>query len=461
MAEIEVIRTPSLGDNSHLLISGDEAVLVDPQRDAWRLLHGCADRGATVRYVLETHVHNDYVSGALEVAAATGARVAAPARGRYAFNHQQLAEGDELHVGDLTITAIETPGHTPEHLAYLVFDLDRGAPLAALTGGSLIVGSAGRTDLLGADHAEALARDQYRSLRRLAVLPDDTVVLPTHGAGSYCAASPAAGGPSSTIGAERRTNPALLAADEETFLRERLTGLPPYPAYYPHMAPINRAGPVILGSAPILPPLPPSTVDRLAADGTWIVDARDREAFAAGHLPGALNIELDDAFAGYVGWLVPFDAPLALVLPEPVGWSAEAAVTQLLRIGYEHVAGYLAGGVDRWRADGRPLRSYPLTDLAHLADLDGTARILDVRQRAEYDRGHIPGARNIFLGDLPARLPEIGRDRVVCAVCASGHRASIAASLLDRAGIPVTAVASGGVPDWLARPASRPATRSS
>ncbi|MCX4822818.1 MBL fold metallo-hydrolase [Streptomyces sp. NBC_01142] len=253
MSEIEIMTTASLGDTSYLLVSGDEAALVDPQRDSWGLMESCTSRGVRIRYVLETHVHNDYVSGALEVRAATGATVAVPARAPYAFDHLGLAEDDEVSIGDVTVRAMETPGHTAEHTSYLVFDDTLQPPTAVFTGGSLLVGSAGRTDLSGEDHTEELARAQFRSLRRLALLPDATRVLPTHGAGSSCAAGPVSGARTTTLGAERRTNLALTTRDEEEFISGRLAGLPPYPAYYHYMAPINRSGPDVLGGPPTQP----------------------------------------------------------------------------------------------------------------------------------------------------------------------------------------------------------------
>jgi Zn-dependent hydrolases, including glyoxylases len=453
MTEIETISTRSLGNSSHLLVSGDEAALVDPQRDAWRMLRACRSRGLTLRYVFETHVHNDYVSGALEVSAQTGAQVVAPRGGRYAFAHRAVADGDEIALGEVTVRAMETPGHTPEHTSYVVFGDGHPTPLAAFTGGSLMCGAAGRTDLLGDQHTAELTRAQYRSLRRLALLPDATPVLPTHGAGSFCAAGASAGGPTSTIGAERRTNPALLVADDADFVQERLALFAPHPTYYRHMAPINRTGPVLLGAPPTVPALSATTVARLVDAGVTVVDARDRRSFAAAHLPGSVNVELDDAFASYVGWVVPFGAPLVLVLPDPVAVSAAEAAAQLLRIGYDSVAGFLAGGVHRWQAAGRSVRSYRVAGIAQLAARLGQVHVLDVRQPRELQFGGIPGSLQIFVGDLPGRLADIPRSREVWTVCASGRRAALAASLLDRAQIPVTAVTSGGVPDLLARTA--------
>jgi hydroxyacylglutathione hydrolase len=449
-AEIDAFATASLGDSSYLLMAGSDAALVDPQRDAWRFLATTAPRGLTVRYVLETHVHNDYVSGALEVQAATGAEVVAPARGRYEFPHRAVAEGDEIDLGGISLRVVETPGHTPEHLSYLM--LEAGRPVAVFTGGSLMQGSAGRTDLLGTGRAEELARAQYRSLRRLAELPGSTRVLPTHGAGSFCASTPRSDERTTTIGTERDANPALLAPDEDAFVRRQLDGLLAFPAYYRHMAGMNRAGPAVLQRLPRLAPLSPDEVAAHAAAGGWVVDARDRRSFAAGHLPGSLNVELGDQFAVYVGWIVPFGAPLVLLLPEPADINGAAALTQLVRIGYDRVGGWLRGGVDAWAAAGRPLSDYPIVGLDELGDArERGAAVLDVRQPPEWREGAVPGSLQMFVGDLPWSLHELPRATELWTVCASGHRASLAASLLDAAGIPVRLVASGGVADWLAR----------
>jgi glyoxylase-like metal-dependent hydrolase (beta-lactamase superfamily II)/rhodanese-related sulfurtransferase len=445
--EIEVVTTASLGDSSYLLVSGDEAALVDPQRDSWGLMESCGSRGVRIRYVLETHVHNDYVSGALEVRAATGATVAGPARAPYAFGHLALAEDDEIVFGDVTVRAMETPGHTAEHTSYLVFDGTQRAPTAVFTGGSLLVGSAGRTDLSGDDHTEELTRAQFRTLRRLAVLPDATRVLPTHGAGSSCAAGPVSAARTTTVGAERRSNPTLAPQDEEEFVSGRLSGLPPYPAYYHHMAPINRSGPSVLGGPPTLRRLTPALVEGLAGRGAQIVDGHDRSTFAAAHLPGSICDELDDRFASLVGEVVPFGTRLVLVLPEPAEDAAHEAVLQLLRIGYENVAGYLAGGIDAWAAAGRPLRSFRTADASELAGRIAGKQVLDVRPARP--EGGIPGTLVVPLAELPRRLGELPRDREIWTVCGSGRRAAVAASFLDRAGIPVRAVIRGGVQDLM------------
>ena len=455
--DVETFVTLGLGDNSFVVASGDEAVLIDPQRDAWRFLAAADQRGWRIRHVLETHVHNDYVSGALEARAATGAEIVVHAgAGPYGFPHRPIEPGADVRIGDLRLVARAAPGHTFEHLAWEAHVPGRAGPTAVFTGGSLLVGSAGRSDLLGEDLAEELARLQYRTVHDLAQLPGDTRVMPTHGAGSFCVSTAPSADRISTIGAELATNVALLAEDEDAFVRQQLASLGRYPAYYPRMAPINRAGPAVLGRLPSLPALSPSDAEGLAAQGAWVIDGRDRTEFADSHIPGSINIELDDAFGTYVGWIVPFGSPLVLVLPEPLDEAAGYATAQLIRIGWDAPAGYLAGGVAAWLASGRPTRSYPVAAMRELFERrvrQGEAlRILDVRQPAEWrDDGAIPDSLQMFVGDVPARVGELPRDEELWVVCTTGHRATIAASLLDRAHVPVRLVGRGGTVGWIER----------
>lgn len=457
---IEPFVTKGLGDSTYLIASGDEAAIVDPQRDAARFVHAASSRGLRIKVVLETHVHNDYVSGALEVREATGASLVLPARGGYGFDHRGAAEGDEVRIGDLTLRAWETPGHTPEHLAWIATADGAGEPFAAFTGGSLMVASAGRTDLLGPDLTEELTEAQFASLSRIGALPAATLVMPTHGAGSFCGSAGASVRRTSTVGEERRSNPALAFDDAQAFVADRLSGLLEYPAYYRHMAPTNRAGPALLRCLPRTTSTSPDAAASAVVSGATVVDGRDRRSFAGGHVPGSLNIELDDQFCSYVGWIVPWSTPLVLVLPESAG-SLEEAVTQLRRIGFDAAIGHLAGGIDAWHASGRPVASYPAMAAAALGaaldasgPTDGT-RVLDVRQPAEWAEGILAGSRTIFVGDLPSRVGEVPNDRETWVVCRTGHRAAIAASILEAAGVPVRLVAEGGVPDLLAEAAPR------
>ena len=459
--DFEVFVTPGLGDNSYLVRSGDEAVVVDPQRDAWRFLAAADRLGVNVRAVLETHVHNDYVSGAQEIRAATGATLVLPARGRYEFTHQGAEDGYELAVGDIRLVAMATPGHTPEHLSWLAVRSGAERPDAVFTGGSLLVGTAGRTDLLGPSFTDELTRAQYESLSKLAELPDDVQVLPTHGAGSFCVAAMPTTKTTSTIGDERRRNLLVRAADFSDFSTELRSELMAYPAYYAHMAPINRAGAAVLGRLPQPPAVGADAVEEAIERDVWVIDARDREAFAAAHIPGSVNVELNSGFAAYVGWLVPFDAPLLLVLPDPVDESLIEAVTQLFRIGWTQIIGYSEGGFDSWRSGGRPTASYEVVSADDLCEAHRRGEqpyVVDVRQELEWAWGTIPDSHLVFLADLPEKLDELARDEPVWLICSNGHRAAIAASLLDRQGVPVRLVGVGGVSEWRVKCRSLKAT---
>ena len=330
--ELDVLVTEGLGDSSYVLSWGDEAAVIDPQRDVERFVDAASARGATIRHVVETHVHNDYLSGALELRAASGAEIWGPAKAGYAFGYRAVEDGTEIALGDATtLLGVATPGHTPEHLAYVLRD---GAdPIALFSGGSLMVGD--RTDLLGPERTDELTRLQFRSMRRLADLADAVRVLPTHGAGSFCAVGSPGEQRTSTIAEERAGNPAFTEADEEAFVRRQLSGLMAFPDYYAEMAPINLAGPPVLGS----PPRPRAmTADEVAdalAAGARLVDARDGAAFAERHVAGSLNVPLEPSFASYVGWLVPFATPLVLSVPDDE--ALDEASVQLRRIGWDAV----------------------------------------------------------------------------------------------------------------------------
>jgi hydroxyacylglutathione hydrolase len=444
--DIEVFVTPGLGDNTFVIVSGDEAAVIDPQRDARRFVEAATGRRARVRSVLETHVHNDYVSGMHEIRAATGAELVLPGAGDYAFDHRRAVEGEEVLVGDLRLVAMDTPGHTYEHIAWLVHEQGDDVPVAVFTGGSLLVGSAGRSDLLGPDHTDALTRHQFETVRRLAELPDSVRILPTHGAGSFCVAAMPSTERTTTLGAERKNNPLVGAVDLAEFTEELTGELMAYPAYYPRMAPINRAGAPVLGSLPVLGPL---TIDELkarSAEGAVVVDTRERDDFARVHIPGSLNIELNSGFGSYVGWLLEFGAPLVLVLPDPA--CQADAVTQLFRIGWPAPLGYLDGGVEAWQAAGEDVRSYPSTDVTALCAALGSGepnRVIDVRQPLEWMWGTAPNSERVFVADLPARLDDVAGDVPAWVICSNGHRAAIAASLLDDGRTPVRLVGVGGV----------------
>lgn len=425
-----------LGNSAYLVDLGDgRALAVDVSRDLRALRAEAERRGLTVTHAAETHLHADFLTGALQLAADDGATVLASAAGRRAFEHRGLADGDEVDLGGLTLRALATPGHTDEHLSYLL--LDGARELGVFTGGSLIVGSAARTDLLGADRAEELARAQYRSVRRLAQLPDMTAVWPTHGAGSFCSAPPGAER-TTTIGAEKRANGLLAAPDEDGFVRRLLGGLGSYPAYFDRLAELNRRGPAVLSATPSLPPLSTSEVRQLLLQGVRIVDVRRVRDFAAGHVPGALSVQLRGQFATWLGWLLPDGTPLVFVTA-PDQDLAELT-WQALKIGYDRLCGHLT--MDAWTADGGERDTVELVT----ADRVDDRPVLDVRQRSEWAAGHIPGAVGIELGALAGHPDEAPSNPLVH--CSRGIRAMTAASLLQRAGHHDIAVLDGGPDDW-------------
>jgi hydroxyacylglutathione hydrolase len=429
-----------LGNSAYLADLGDgRALAVDASRDLRGLRRAASQRRLTVAFAADTHLHADFLTGAVQLAADDGAAVLAAAAGHRAFGHAALADGDEVDLGGLRLRALATPGHTDEHLSYLL--LDGGRELGVFTGGSLIVGSAARSDLLGADRAEELARAQYRSLRRLAALPDATPVWPTHGAGSFCSAPPGAARVT-TIGAEKAANPLLAAPGEDAFARRLLASLGSYPAYFSRLAEVNRQGPAVVTSDPGLAPLSPASVRALLGRGGWLIDVRPIAEFAAGHIPGAVSIPLRDQFATWLGWLVPDGVLAGFVLAD--GQDPAEVAWQALKIGYESLAGQLEGGMTAWQADGGPVER---TALVTAGDMDGRA-VMDVRQDAEYVAGHVPGAAHIELGELPGRAQDAPRRAVV--MCGHGERAMTAASLLQRAGQHGLAVLAGGASDWAA-----------
>ncbi|HSK97934.1 MAG TPA: rhodanese-like domain-containing protein, partial [Euzebyales bacterium] len=335
------------------------------------------------------------------------------------------------------LRALATPGHTPQHQAYVLFDGER--PVAVFTGGSLLYGAVGRTDLVDERLTERLTRAQFRSVRRLAEqLPPDLAVYPTHGFGSFCTSTPGTDVDASTIGDERRANPALTTADENAFVTELTSGLGAYPRYYAHMAPINRAGPAPLDLSPPRTLTPGALRQRIDA-GEWVIDVRKRTAFAADHLAGTVNIELGRQLATYLGWTVPWGTPITLV-GDTVAQVARAQ-RMVARIGIDRPAGQATGGPATFAAGGA-VRSYEVGDFAALAEAlgDGAVQVLDVRRDEEFHDGHVRGARHIPLADLEARLAEVPDDVTSWVHCATGYRAAIAASLLDRAGKPVVLV---------------------
>jgi glyoxylase-like metal-dependent hydrolase (beta-lactamase superfamily II) len=427
-----------LGNSAYLLDLGEgRALAVDPSLDLRAVTSAATKRGLRIAYAAETHLHADFLSGARQLSVDHDARILASAAGNRTFDHARLDDGDEVDLGGLTLRALATPGHTPEHLSFLLLDGVR--EVGVFTGGSLIVGAAARTDLVGPEHTEVLARAQYASLHRLAALPESTAVWPTHGAGSFCSAPPGAER-TSTIGAEKAVNALLAAPDEDTFVRLLVGSLGSYPAYFARLGELNRHG-QLTATTPALARLDAGQVRRLLTGGAIVVDVRPPADYASGHLPGSISITLRAAYATWLGWLLPPDVPIVIVRnpgqdPADILWPA-------LNIGYTTIAGELAGGVTAWTADGGELTA---THLVGPADVD-TPVVVDVRQASEHATGHLPGAHLIELGSLVQHADELPSDPTTV-MCGHSERATTAASLLERAGHGDLAILVGGAHDW-------------
>ncbi len=456
MTTVIPIATPTLGDRSYLAHDGTVALVVDPQRDIDRVLELAEAEGVRITHVFETHIHNDYLTGGLALAEATGAAYHVNADDSVAFERVGVRDGDVIEVGPaMPIRVIATPGHTFTHVSYVLEPADR-APVV-FSGGSLLFGSTGRPDLLGPEHTDALVHHQYASARRLAEeLPDAAELLPTHGFGSFCAANQS-DATDSTIGQERRTNPALTQ-DEERYVRELLDGLGDYPAYYARMGPANAAGPA---AADLSVPrqAEPAELRRRLESGEWLVDLRTRSVFAAGHRPGTLNFGLDGSFATYLGWLIPPGTALTL-LGDGADQVARAQ-RELVRIGVDRPAAHATGDPRSW-TDGE-LASYPRATFADLAQVrhHRPVTVLDVRRGDEWRASHVEGAVHLPLHELAQRVAEAptGELWVPCAVA---YRASVAASILAAAGRDVVLIddsfshaAGAGLPTS-AEPVGRP-----
>ncbi|MGW0593176.1 MBL fold metallo-hydrolase [Streptosporangium sp. NPDC002607] len=436
--ETVVVETSSLGDRSYLAHDGRVALVVDPQRDIDRILALAGRLGVRVTHVAETHLHNDYVSGGPALARLTGAAYLVAAADEVAFDRVPVSDGDEMALSpSMRLSAVATPGHTFHHLSYVLGG--PGGPTGVFTGGSLLFGTTGRTDLLGARHAHVLAQHQHASVRRLAdLLPDGTQVWPTHGFGSFCSATQTDAS-SSTIGRERGANPALrLEADD--FVTQTLAGLDAYPAYYAHMGARNTAGAELVDLTPARRADAAGLRARIDA-GEWVVDLRSRKAFTQRHLAGTLSFGLDGPMSTWLGWMAPWGAPITLL-----GESAEqvaAAQRELARIGIDRPAAAATGTPEQWAGgDGARLGELTVATFAELAavrdgrnvrDLPAPDVVLDVRLRNEWRAGHIDGATHLPLPELPHRLAEIP-DGTVWVHCGSGYRAAAASSLLARAG---------------------------
>jgi hydroxyacylglutathione hydrolase len=448
--QVDLFRAPELGNSTFLVSDPEsgEAVAIDPLRDVDQYLRRAEVLGVRLTHSLETHVHNDFVSGSRELEAETGASICAAGDSGLEFRFRPLQEGSEIPVGRWRLRARSTPGHTPNHLAYLLLD-PQGRELALFSGGALMVGAIARTDLLGPHLATHLALEAFRTLHvRLRNLPDDVALYPTHGGGSFCAAV-SGDAHSSTMGQERLTNPYLLTTDLMPFIARALHQ-GPFPTYYRDMNDLNRRGADLVGRSP--PPL-----GKLSADladyhfklGAALIDVRSGRDYDRGHIPGSFNVGLEGPFSAWVGWVVERGRPIVL-LGGDESQHAEAQ-RQLLRIGFDSVIGELEGGVEAWTAGGRELTTFETAEVADLASWILSAEpmtVVDARNEDEWVHGHVPGAVRMPVPDIAHHAQELPREAPVAVHCGVGYRAAIAASLLEQAGLHRIIHVIGPYSDW-------------
>lgn len=435
------------------------AAVIDPQRDIDVYLRVAEQEKLRITHILETHIHADFLSGSRELQQVTGAELYLSDEGgpewQYQFPHVGLRDGDTFMVGNIKFEVWHTPGHTPEHISFLVTDTPASSkPIMFFSGDFVFVGDVGRPDLLekAAGYVGTMekgARQLYASLQRFKQLPDYVQVHPAHGAGSACGKALGAI-PHSTVGYEKITNWALQFDDEDAFVRALLEGQPEPPRYFAMMKKLNKEPRPVLpnGKIPVLKRLSGDDIERLRASGALIIDTRDKVSFAGGHIPGSINIQNNNAFSTWAGWIVPYDKPFALVASSE---TIEDVTRKLIRIGLDHAVGYLPE-VSEWASGTRELAVLPQMSVHDLAEhiRKGNIVVLDVRNQSEYEAGHIEGALHIFAGYLEQQLDRIPRDRTVAVHCAGGDRSSIATSLLHRYNFTNTVNVTGGINAWIA-----------
>lgn len=447
VVEIARFRHEGLGNSSYLIeVAPGRAVAVDADRTAARYLETAESREWEIMASFDTHLHADFVAGNLELQDRVGTRPHLPKEAGVGFPHTGVTPGERLDVGEVEIEVRATPGHTPEHVAYVVRGRDVGAPPLLCSGGALIAGGAARTDLLGPGLTDPLTRAQFHTIHEaFADLPDDTVLLPTHGAGSFCSS----GSPrdATTLGAERATNPLIAETDEERFVRSWPQTFPAVPAYFARMRDVNMRGARATREIARPSPLdPPAFADAMEAGGV-AVDVRTSDRYAAAHVPNSIAIAFRDAYCTWLGWVVPEDASLLFVTDDDV--PLERVLEESMLVGYEAFEGWLAGGVEAWREAGLPVRSRAVLDAEGVrGELEAGAMPLDVRELDEFEHGAIAGATLEPLGGLDARADDLPRDRRIIAYCASGLRSTTALSILERHGFDDVAGIRGGYGAW-------------
>jgi glyoxylase-like metal-dependent hydrolase (beta-lactamase superfamily II) len=443
-----------LAHASYLIGSDGEAAVVDPQRDVDEYISEADAQGLKIKYVIETHLHADFVSGHQEIAARTGAQIIFGDKAGAAFEHRAVKDGEEITMGSVTLRFLETPGHTPEGICILVTDTEHpDQPQKLLTGDTLFIGDVGRPDLAGGKGytPQMMAEMMYDSLHgKLLKLPDEVEVYPAHGAGSMCGRSMSKE-TSSTIGEQRKFNYALQPMSKEEFVTMMTADLPEAPVYFPKDAEINRAGARGLSELQPPQPLTPQQVLELKDQGHVLLDVRPAADFGAGHVPGSMNIGLGGQFAMWAGSLIPLQASIVVIAD--TGAQIDESVVRLARVGIENVKGYLEGGVQNWRDAGLPVETITQVSVAELNEriANPDMQILDVRRPAEYVNGHVPRALNAPLASLDKSLGPLNlqRDKLTAIICAGGYRSSAAASLLQQQGFSNLLNVTGGTSAWV------------
>lgn len=450
----ERIQTEGIAELSYLI--GDDAAgsvaIIDPRRDVEAYLKLAREHGVSITHIFETHIHADLVSGARELAAQTGTAkiyTSIEEGAEYGFEVVGVTDGDRYEIGSLSITARHTPGHTPEHISYEIAEAEKDKPYGVFTGDSLFVNSAGRPDLLG-DNAEELASDLYDTLfNYFANLEPGVIIYPSHGAGSPCGAD-IGDRLESTIGYELEHNAYYRKKDRAEFIEHALSTAPPEPTYYQRMKKVNAEGPEVLNGLPLIPALTPDAFTKQIEEGkSVLIDTRNTLAFGGGHIAGALNIQTSPMLTVWAGWLLDPDKPILLVLESDSDVGKIASF--FIRSGYTKFTGYLAGGMAAWDQAGNHLSEVPQMTVHEVKESAPDLQILDVRSPSEWKNGRIPGASHIFLPEIPDGTGDLKKSAPVVTYCASGYRASIAASLLKQEGFEDVRTLPGSWKAWKAQ----------
>jgi hydroxyacylglutathione hydrolase len=445
----EKAKSHGISANSYFVGSDENAFVIDPRRDCSVYIETAAKHGIKITHIFETHRNEDFATGALELANATGAKICHGPGLDWGYG-STLTDNQTFLFGNLRVTALYTPGHTDESVSFVVTDLATGdVPVMVFTGDALFVNDVGRTDLYGPEQTERLAGNLFDSIfRRLLPLGDGVIICPAHGGGSVCGVR-IADREESTTGTERRQNPVLHLIQKDDFVKYKLSEKPERPPYFRRMEQVNLAGPRLLGKLPKPPAMPPDVFNKHISDGALIVDTREPAAFGGAHISGAYSIWLE-GLAAYAGWVLPYDRPLLLVVDDEP--ACEKAVRYLVRLGYDSIAGYLAGGIANWYTAGLPIERLELisaNELKNMLDRKEDITVLDTRRQEEWEEGHIEGAVHIFVGHLEQRSNEIPKGKPTAVYCSAGYRSGLASSILLRGGQRKVYNVAGGINAWL------------